>query len=73
MSHMRLVAVRKLFNSVRWNSSSSSIFSAMTYHTDSAEPLLSNVDTSSPDYKVAANLHSHVMRQASCKRRALCV
>jgi len=48
MSNARLVAVRRLFNSASWNCS----ISKMTYHTDNAEILRSNVDTNCPDYKV---------------------
>jgi len=48
MSNARLVAVRRLFNSASWNCS----ISKMTYHTDTAEILRSNVDTNCPDYKV---------------------
>ena len=48
MSVVRLVAVRRLFNSAVWNCP----ISKMIYHTDTAQILRSNVDTSSPDYKV---------------------
>jgi len=52
MSNMRLVAVRRVFNSAVGNCR----ISKMSYHTDTAETLLSSVDTSSPDYKVQVHL-----------------
>jgi len=48
MCSVRLIAVRRLFTSSVWNCH----VLKTGYHTDTAETLRSNVDTSSYDYKV---------------------
>jgi len=71
-SSVRLVALRRLFNSAVWNYP----ILKTSYHTDTAETLHTSVDTSSRDYKVTTQVHAKhaklITPQQHCVHTPLC-